>query len=94
MAFLINNETGEKIEVEENDKEKTAEAAEKIGVPIACTDGLCGSCRVKVVEGKENLTPLTQNEKDMDIKEDGDMRLICQCGIKKDSVKIDFENFY
>lgn len=60
--------------------------AEQVGVIFACEDGMCTSCRMEVVEGIENLTEKTQNEKDHAL--DPNERLACQCQIKKGVVKI------
>ena len=94
MAHLMNDETGEKVEVEENDRESTVIAAEDLGVPIACTDGMCGSCKVEVTEGMENLSDLTQKEKDLGIDEMPGSRLLCQCKLKKGLVKVRFESYF
>jgi len=47
---------------------------------------MCTSCRVEVVQGMENLTELTQNEKDQTLA--STERIVCQCKIKKGIVKI------
>ena len=49
MATLCyqNQET----EVELPDDFKIAEACEEAGVPFACTEGVCGTCVIEVVEG-------------------------------------------
>ena len=92
MAFLIDKRSGKKIEVQRNNKDDLLEKAEELGVPIGCTDGLCGSCRVKVTKGIENLTERTQKERDMGLEED--TRLLCQCEMKKGDVEIDFESYF
>ncbi len=84
MAKLINIDSKKEITVQDN--APLIPQAEDVGVIFACQDGMCTSCRMDVVEGMENLTPLTQNEKDhmMPATE----RLACQCQIKKGTVKI------
>ena len=62
--------------------------AEELGVAFGCQDGRCGSCRVEVVEGMENLSELTQNELDIGMTKDEPYRLMCQCKIKQGLVKI------
>ena len=54
------------------------------GWPIAygCEDGVCGTCIVKVVEGKENVSKIEDQEAqtlDMMCMNDGEYRLCCQC---------------
>ncbi len=62
--------------------------AEELGVAFGCQDGRCGSCRVEVVEGSENLSELTKNELDAGMNEDENYRFMCQCKIKSGLVKI------
>ncbi len=88
MARLINVETGKEVKVKENDKKDLIEKAEELGVILACQNGICGSCRIEVIEGMENLSEFTEQEKDMGFDESGKERLLCQCMIKKGDVKI------
>lgn len=62
--------------------------AEELGVAFGCQDGRCGSCRVEIVEGMENLSELTKNELDMGLNNEEPYRLMCQCKIKSGLVKI------
>lgn len=87
MAKLTNVKTGESIEVKDDIPLK--EAVEELGVPFGCTEGICGTCMIDIVEGKENLTGLTEAEEDLD--RDEEHRLACQCRIKHGEVK--FEPF-
>ncbi|MBS3083562.1 (2Fe-2S)-binding protein [Candidatus Pacearchaeota archaeon] len=86
MAQIINADTGETINVDDNSMIK--EACAKIGVPFNCENGICGTCIVKVVEGKENMGELNDSETDMGL--DGEYRLACQCKIKKGKVKLKY----
>ena len=89
MAELIFENTGERVELE--DESPIAHACEEAGVPFACTEGICGTCIVEVVEGMENLTPPTEAETDF-LGEFGTSkeRMACQCKIKCGQVKITF----
>jgi ferredoxin len=87
MAKLIFENTGEEHTLEDNSP--IAEACEEGGVPFACTEGICGTCVIEVVEGMENLTPFTQEEQDF-LGEQNTERLACQCKIKGGCVKITF----
>ncbi|MEM3074634.1 MAG: 2Fe-2S iron-sulfur cluster-binding protein [Candidatus Pacearchaeota archaeon] len=69
-------------EVKENNNQDLIDKAEELGVPFGCTDGRCGSCRVEIIEGMENLSERTKNEIDMGFDESDNFRLICQCTIK------------
>lgn len=89
MGKLVRDGDGPfEVEVKENDNQDLINKAEELGVIFGCTDGRCGSCRVKVIEGMENLSERTQNELDMGLSEDEPYRLICQCRVKSDVVKI------
>lgn len=89
MAKLQFANTGEEIELD--DDSPIAQACEEAGVPFACTEGVCGTCIVEVVEGKENLSEPTQAETDF-LGEQGTNRerMSCQCKIKCGKVKISF----
>lgn len=87
MGKIIFENTDEEREVEEGSR--IAEICEEMGVPFACTEGICGTCVIEVTEGMENLTDFTQEERDFL----GDMdceRLACQCRMKNGNVKIKF----
>jgi len=71
-----------------NDNNSITEACEQLGVLFSCYEGICGICEIKILEGKENLSELTENEKMFGL--DGNKRLACQCRIKKGMVKIEF----
>lgn len=87
MAKLIFKDTGEELELA--DGEPIAQSCEDAGVPFACTEGVCGTCVIEVVEGMENLSEFTQEEKDFLGSLDRE-RLACQCKIKCGSVKLTF----
>lgn len=87
MAKLIFNESDEEIELP--DGSPIAETCEEAGVPFACTEGVCGTCVIEVIEGMENLSDFTQEEKDFLGSLDRE-RLACQCKIKANCVKITF----
>jgi ferredoxin len=87
MGKLIFEHSGEEQEIP--DGEGIHEACEEAGVPFACTEGVCGTCVIEVVEGMQNLTPMTQEEKDF-LGEQDKERLACQCKIRGGYVKIKF----
>ena len=89
MAKLIFENDGQEFDLE--DGANITETCEKVGIPFACgSEGICGSCLVEVVEGKENLNPPTQAEKDFLGEDETDKRLACQCTILGNSVKLKF----
>ena len=70
------------------DGDELQETCEDMGVPFACTSGICGTCMIDIVEGEDNLTELTEMETDLGM--DKTQRLACQCKIKSGNVKIRF----
>jgi len=87
MPKLIFDNTGEEKELPEDSA--IAECCEESGVPFACTEGVCGTCVIEVLEGMENLSDFTQEEKDF-LGEQDKERLACQCRIKGGCVKLTF----
>ncbi len=75
-------------EVEVKDGDSIIEACEKLGVPFSCKEGTCGVCNIKILEGADNLSDLTDNEKNFGMSKDS--RLACQCRIKSGVVKINY----
>ncbi len=86
MAKIICKKTGKELEI--IDGNSIREACEKLGVPFGCQEGICGLCAINILEGEENLSELTEEEKVL--SRDKKHRLACQCKIKKGKVKIDF----
>jgi len=86
MAKIIFSDNGEEIEIREGEQIK--EVCEKFGVPFSCTEGICGTCMIDILEGEKNLSELTQEEKDMRMNKT--RRLACQCRIKNGVVKIKY----
>lgn len=87
MAKLVFLNTNEEVEIPNGSPIK--EACEQQGIPFACSEGVCGSCIIEIVEGMNNLTPFTQAEKDF-LGEMQNERLACQCKIKSGEVKVKF----
>ena len=87
MAKLIFQDTQEEFELP--DGSPLVEACEQAGVPFACTEGVCGTCVIEVVDGMENLSEFNQAEADFlgDLDRE---RLACQCKIKGGCVNVKF----
>lgn len=69
------------------DNSPIEEVCREAGVPFNCTDGLCGTCVVTILEGMPNLSEFSQAEADFL----GDLdcqRLACQCKIKEGCIKV------
>jgi ferredoxin len=91
MAKLFFENSGEEVEIETHDPDghSIVEICEDQGVPFACTEGVCGTCVIEVLEGMEHLSPFTQEEKDF-LGESDRERLACQCRIRGGCVKVTF----
>jgi ferredoxin len=87
MAKLIFEDTKEEYDLP--DDSSIIEACEEAGVPFACTEGVCGTCVIEVVEGMDNLSEFNQAESDF-LGELHKERLACQCKIKHGCVKVKF----
>ncbi len=73
---------------EVKDGEKIKGACESLDILFACQEGVCGTCEVSVLKGKENLSPLTKEEKDFGIDPKSNKRLACQCSLKRGTVEL------
>lgn len=61
---------------------------ENAGIPFCCYSGVCGTCKVEILEGAENLNELAEEENDLGM--DRNNRLSCRCSIKSGTVKITY----
>ena len=84
MAKIILNDE----EIEITDGENIVESIEEAGVPIGCSNGVCGTCEVEVIQGMENLSERNQEEEDLGME--GNRRLGCQCVIKTGTVTLTY----
>ena len=82
MAKLILNDE----EIDIPDGENIVDFIEEAGVPIGCSNGVCGTCEVEVLEGMENLSELNQEEEDLGME--GNKTLGCQCNLLSGTVKM------
>ena len=76
------------VEHEVPDGTKIDALCEKEGIPFSCNSGVCGTCQIEIIEGKENLSELNQEE--LDLGMDRNNRLSCQCVIKCGIVKVTY----
>jgi ferredoxin len=88
MAKLIFEHNDEEIDIE--DGGEIAEPCEDGGVPFACTEGVCGTCVIEIIEGGDNLSEPTQEELDFLGDDVSEERLACQCKLKSGTVKVSF----
>lgn len=81
---VLNGDQCEEFELEEG--EKIADCCEEAGLPFACTEGVCGTCVVEIVEGM--LSDPTQEEYDFLGDDTGSERLACQCKMRSENVTV------
>lgn len=69
-----------------------AELDGKCTILFACKTGSCGSCKVKVLEGVENLEAPNELEQTglATFATDPSERLMCVCKIKKGKVTVEY----
>lgn len=89
MGTLSSNSDNRCVSVKDGDS--LMEAAEDLNVTFRCRGGGCGACKTKVVEGAENLNPLTRNEIRYDQMHGlaDDERLMCQATLRSGDVVIE-----
>ncbi|PIO01426.1 ferredoxin, partial [Candidatus Pacearchaeota archaeon CG09_land_8_20_14_0_10_30_9] len=56
-----------------------------------CCGGICGTCKIKVLKGIENINPKTEEE--MEFQLEKNERLACQCHKIKGDIEIDYEEW-
>jgi len=86
MAKLQFAHNGEEVELA--DGSAIAEPCEEAGVPFACTEGVCGTCVIEILDGEDNLSPPTQEEEDFLGSGCCRERLACQCRILSGTVRV------
>ena len=61
-----------------------------VSLSFGCTEGSCGVCELTVLEGRNNLSKVTDEEKNYLLPEDLEqgMRLGCQLKIRKGDVTL------
>jgi ferredoxin len=90
MATVEIKNEGKTVEVP--DGSNLTELEGKCGILFACKAGSCGSCKVKVLEGMENLEAPNEEEK-MGLEtfgSDPSERLLCQAKIKSGKVVVEY----
>ena len=90
MAEVEVKNDGAKVQVA--DGSLLAELDGKCSVLFACKSGSCGSCKVKVTSGMENLEAPNDVEQSglATFGTDPSERLLCVCKIKKGNVTVEY----
>lgn len=84
MAEIIFETDSIIVEVRDNSAISDVVEEKNASLPFGCREGQCGTCRVRVMEGMENLNPVEHEEK-LVLPEDEinqGFRLGCQLIIK------------
>ncbi len=81
MVKVFFESTGETIELE--DGANLQEVCEQQGIPIGCSEGVCGTCICRIKKGMEHLSKPNENEIDF-IGQSGVQteRMLCQTKIQ------------
>ena len=80
---------GKETEIFEN--ENPYSKFEELGVNFSCFNGICGTCKMKVKKGMENINPKTEEEGEFPLAEDE--RLACQCHKLKGDIGVEYEEW-
>ena len=75
-------------EIEIADGASIKDACKTLEVPFSCEEGVCASCKIEVVKGEENLSELTEPEKNLGC--DRKNRLGCQAKLKSGDIEITY----
>lgn len=64
MPCIYFASSGKRVEIEENKETNVLRASIRYdgGIPYKCGGGLCGTCRIHVDQGAENLTEIKKKE--------------------------------
>jgi len=88
MAKLVIKNDFESTEIDVPDTTSIRDVCEENGIPMACMEGICGTCIVNVEEGMENLSEKSEAEIDFFGEDPSPERLACQCRIKSGKVVV------
>ncbi|MFA5995813.1 MAG: 2Fe-2S iron-sulfur cluster-binding protein [Patescibacteria group bacterium] len=89
VTYLSDNKT---VEVAVGKSLKEIAHENDLSIPFGCENGICGTCMVTVKSGAENLSPITEQEKEtlQTLGGNANQRLTCQCKVLGD-VTFDLE---
>ena len=86
MATITHVGSGKKVSIPDGQLIRDV-CEQELDIPFSCKDGICGTCKIKIIDGMSNLSP--KNDKEIDMGIEKDQRLACQTKIKSGNVKID-----
>ena len=101
MPKVVFQPSGHRSEVEPNTKLLVAAIRAKAPIRYGCASCRCGTCGVRIDQGRDALKPMTSNERDllerMGLATDGHIRLACQARLIGDQevvVDLQFQESY
>ena len=71
--------------------ENPSDTFEKLGMDFSCYNGICGTCKMKVKSGMENINEKTEEEEEFPLEE-GE-RLGCQCHKLTGDIEVEYEEW-
>lgn len=87
MPKVTFKNTNKSAEVDVGTELKVVTRAQNWPIAYGCEDGMCGTCLIKIAEGKENVSKMEEKEK-MTLTAMGmdtsSYRLCCQCKVNGD----------
>ena len=92
VKFIPSNLEGD---FESNTKILKSALSLNTGIRFGCSSCRCGQCGVRITKGKESLSPMKENEKEllseMNLDTTGEIRLACQARIAETEVEVDLD---
>jgi len=61
---------------------------EKLGMDFSCCNGICGTCKMKVNSGMENINKKTEPEEEFPLEDNE--RLGCQCHKLSGNIEVEY----
>lgn len=91
VRFVTNG--GKVVTAPENSNLLRVSLREKGGIPFKCGGGLCGTCRCKIEEGRDNLDAVKDKERKHLTEADFEngFRMACQTFVVKGSVSVSWD---
>lgn len=87
MPNVTFSNSGQSVEIEKGESLQPVIQDNGWPIPFGCGTGICGTCLVRVLKGKENLSPIDETEKqtlEAMGSNDGEHRLACKCLVQGD----------
>ncbi len=86
MAVIHFVDSNENVELPDGSPIK--EVCQSHGVVFGCEEGNCGTCLCTLAEGKDNMEPLNEKEREFFGETDGEQRLACQARIRSGRISL------